>query len=122
MLLLVCYLHCGKVPSVVCGNTHASGPTHLCKLDRQIDVPSPPSSMIFAVPKSVILMCMLSSSRMFSGFRSLCVRGRVCEGEKERERGGGGGGGGGRERGGVGGGREGVGERECVFEGEGERE
>ena len=27
--------------------------------------------MIFAVPKSVILMCMSASSRMFSGFKSL---------------------------------------------------
>ena len=33
-------------------------------------IPSP-FSMIFAVPKSVIWMCMSSPSRMFSGFRSL---------------------------------------------------
>ena len=41
-------------------------------LDKR-DLPSPPSSIIFAVPKSVIRMCMLSSSRMFSGFKSLKI-------------------------------------------------
>ena len=43
----------------------------------QVYSPSPPSSMILAVPKSVIWMCIHSSSKMFSGFKSLQARGTM---------------------------------------------